>query len=92
MASGMEMMLKSMLGIDPEEIRKAGTQIQQAFADAMKKYDADMAELKFRLAELNAHNVQLHAKLDALLMGERFEHGGLSNGALPNVIASNTKN
>jgi len=65
MASGMDMMLKSMLGIDPDMIKQGAAEMQQALQNLIAQYKADQAEQRVIMA-------RIEAKLD-MLIAEREE-------------------
>lgn len=70
--AGMDMMLKSMLGFDPSELKAKATEIAQAIAGFINRNDIHQKEVMAKLEEISS-------RLSTL------ENGVLKNGAEENA-------
>jgi hypothetical protein len=67
-SSGPEMMIKSLFGIDPAQLREGFEGMQKAFV----AYQADMEATKQAIERLEGRMGLIDRKLDALLMGAKL--------------------
>ena len=93
MASGLELMMKSMLGIDPDDIRQAVITMQDNFTALMRAYKTDSDHTRECLTAIMTQQARIESKLDRLLLasGETvasiIEHDDTpqSNGVISHV-------